>query len=153
MGFRGCSIGTKMKDFKARQKVYNLIEKPGDSIEELGYVEKNDVTDIIKYATCYLTSETQSLEFPGKSYAVAILYALLIEKYFAVPFFESLDDPDLFVGTDRYFVPYSQSKEIYDQILSRTGLDLSMFENLPQVQKTIDYFLKEFSVDSMTSTR
>jgi len=92
--------------------------------------------------------EWDVLVYPEKSYAVAMVYAKLLEKYFGENFYEVLDDQDLLLG-DKYFVRYSKNKEWYDKLIATMDeWKLWDFENskLPQVQATITYFKKEFQL-------
>lgn len=141
-------IGTRMQLYKVIQKVYNRTAKHTDDIRHMNYNENFNENDVAQYAIRYLTSVVSELQFPGKSYAVAILYSYLIEKHFKVPFFESLKDPDLFDGTDKYFRPYQESPQIYDLILEAVGEDIGKSFQFSQVQKTHEYFLKEFGIES-----
>jgi hypothetical protein len=88
----------------------------------------------------FFVSESQ-LIYPAKSYFVAIVYAKCLEKYFKIPFYEALDYDDLLYD-DKYFVKYSDSKHIYDNIIKRIG-DIWQYKS---IDKTVDYFKKEFLV-------
>lgn len=83
---------------------------------------------------------------PVKSYAVAIVYARLLEKRFGEHFIEALNYPDLLLG-DRYFSRYCDDWRTYDSVFALLReRKLWDFENnnLPQVKATVSYFKKEF---------
>lgn len=136
-----------MKDYKVQQVLYNKLNFHDDFI---GESETNfDHDEIISEAVAYFYYPQEKLVFPAKSYSVAIIYSLLIEQYFKTPFYESLDDPNLMCGNDKYFVPYSSSKSIYDEVINRIGPFKGNFvldERLEQVAKTICYFKLEFGL-------
>lgn len=70
------------------------------------------------------------------------MYAKCLEKFFNEDFYKSLDDPELLVD-DKYFKPYSKDLETYNVILDTIGDVLSY----KSVEKTVQYFKKEFLVD------
>ena len=111
---------------------YIFLELPGQAL----------VDHIVDYFTIPLTQ----VIYPAKSYAVAIIYAQLLKEYFGVPFFKSLDDPDLFMGTDKYYIPYSRAKHVYDQVLERINYE-KFNRRFPQTRATISYFRKEFYIN------
>lgn len=137
-----------MQNYKVIQKIYNRTTEHTDLIASMVYSINENPDDIVRYAVRYLTETVENLEFPAKSYAVALMYAYYIEKHFHTSFQNSLDDPDLFDGTDRFFIPYQDSKEIYDRILETLPKPFSPNLKIPQVQKTYDYFLKEFGLQT-----
>lgn len=81
------------------------------------------------------------LVYPAKSYFVAIVYAKCLEKYFGVPFLESLNDKELLFD-DRWFKTYNESKNIYDKIIDNIG-NIWYYSS---INKTVDYFKKEFLI-------
>lgn len=82
------------------------------------------------------------LIYPAKSYFVAIVYAKCLEKYFGKDFYQALDDEEL-LPDDKYFLPYSKSKHIYDQILTQLQDDILSYKH---TEKTVQYFKKEFLI-------
>lgn len=138
-----------MKEYKVFQRHYNLTHHHDDSLESMTH-RCDDSTDVIKSEMHkYFTENVEHLIFPAKSYAVALIYAKLIEIHFKTPFFESLSDPDLFCGNDKYFKTYNEIPEIYDDFLRRIPLDRSNYilpKHFQQVATTIGYFYKEFGV-------
>ena len=124
-----------------------------DLIQTMNVIETSiDDKELLLDIVQYFISDSETLKFPAKSFSVAIIYAKLLEKYFSEPFYESLSDPDLFIGTDKFFYPYNISanvKHIYDQALKQLlDLDLMDFENsnIDNVKKTTEYFRKEFGL-------
>lgn len=130
------------KDYKLRQRMYHHLEPIDDYIDDKPFVVV-DVpgAELIEQIISYFQRPSKQLIYPAKSYAVAIIYARLLNQYFSVPILKALDDPDLFLGNDKFFVPYNRAKFIYDVVLER---NLSINTNLPQVRTTVDYFMKEF---------
>lgn len=114
-----------------------------------------DETEILNFHTVicnfvmrYITVEVDEpvIYYPQKSYAVALIYAKLLEKYFDEPFYEALDNPTLLLG-DKYFKQYSERRLVYDRAIHKiTKNSLWDFENIKtsRVQATVDYFRKEF---------
>lgn len=141
-----------MKEWKIRQQIYDRTWHDHDDLvchskiidtSELGF----DPSFAGKVGS-YFMWEWDVLVYPEKSYAVAMVYAKLLEKYFGENFYEVLDDQDLLLG-DKYFVRYSKNKEWYDKLIATMDeWKLWDFENskLPQVQATITYFKKEFQL-------
>jgi hypothetical protein len=142
-----------MLDWKfRRQTFYSLISKDTftDLLDnnKLPLVERFNKQDIITDAINYVTIHNDSLFYPGKSYAIAIMYASWIEDFFGDDFYKTLNDPELLFD-DKYFVPYYKDKETYDHVLKHIDLlnDVVGYDNLPYVQMTRNYFLQEFMLD------
>lgn len=139
-----------MQDYKVIQYQNLKLKTFDDSLANLDYIiEDLEAEDLVSKVYAYFCVESSQLSFPAKSYAVAIIYAVLIQEYFGTEIKESLNDDDLFWGTDKYFVPYSNGQEIYDRVLSMLEtnnlLDFEKSE-LKQVQKTVEYFRHEFNI-------
>lgn len=138
-----------MKNWKLNQEVYHRTAPPSDFIESKGFVVINDAYFIIHGALSYFREPSTQLVYPAKSYAVAIVYAALIAKYFDEDFLTVLNDPDLLYGNDMFFVPYIQEPKKYDSIVRQLiAEDLFDFEasTIPQVQVTVDCFKREFLI-------
>ena len=129
-------------DYKLRQEMFHHLFNPDDRIEEhpwlYRYSTQQQLVDDIKD---YFTVPVETLLYPSKSYAVAVIYAKLLRKYFGVPVLESLRDPDLLYGNDKFFEPYQTgfSADVYNSVIF-----LPFNVDLPQVAKTIEYFKQEF---------
>ncbi|MFN3453367.1 MAG: hypothetical protein ACK41T_00305 [Pseudobdellovibrio sp.] len=135
-----------MKDYKIKQFIYNKTQVHDDDLDKLDFSVNDDLDFTIQYVVNYLTSDIDELVFPAKSYAVAIIYADMIEKKFSEPFMQSLSDIDLFCGTDKFFKTYEQSKYIYDAILTKIGGQSGIDYSKKLVKKTVQYFYKEFDL-------
>ncbi|MBL7557231.1 MAG: hypothetical protein JNM24_15500 [Bdellovibrionaceae bacterium] len=141
-----------MKEHKVKQLVFNRLGTFDDNLNSLTYILAEDPKDIIQHAVDYFQKPCSELIYPAKSYAVAIIYAHLLEKNFDDEFSSSLDDVDLFCGNDKFFVPYSSDKKTYDTILERIGYSNAFVLNteLPQISKTVRYFQSEFQLEVLT---
>lgn len=136
-----------MKEWKLRQTIFHRTVVPSD---RLGIDVRFDVVDMPKphLKQCiieYFTLPNPQIVYPAKSYAVAIIYARLLEKYFEEQFWTVLDDPELLFSNDPYFVPYSMDRDVYDAVV---GLIPQNIESITyaQVQTTISYFHEEFLI-------
>lgn len=142
-----------MKEWKIRQEIYNKLHTEfEDDIKGKPIVEEFEESSVISRALRYFTVEDENWYYPGKSYSVAIIYALLLEKHFNEEFYSALNDPDLLYGLDPYFKTYQESKNIYDEIISK--IPLGLLENVENhswnMKKTIEYFEKEFLLHEET---
>jgi hypothetical protein len=143
-----------MKKHKLIQLNYhNLNEKFEDDIATLKHeVSFDETEEIIEYSKGYFTKENVPIIFPAKSYCVAIIYSFLLQKYFGESFWDSLSDPNLFLGTDKFFIPYGQenrSDGIYNLLVKFIEEnELFDFESsqLINVLSSVRYFYKEFSI-------
>ena len=129
-------------EYKLRQEMFHHLFKPDDRIEDHNWLYRySTIEQLVVDITDYFTIPVETLLYPSKSYAVAIIYAKLLRKYFVVPVLESLMDENLLYGNDRFFEPYSVgfASEVYNRVIF-----LPFDENLPQVAKTIEYFKQEF---------
>ena len=102
------------KIWKVNQRMYKKMvmfnpDTRNESTIELSTIELKDAVD-------YLTKKGE-IKYPIKSYMVAIIYATLINKHYGDPFYETLNDPDLFLGEDSFFKTYDADKETYDSII------------------------------------
>ena len=134
-----------LNDHKIRQEMFHRLEPYDDIIEQEDYDLRMPaiIPEVISGVRDYFTKPLDTLIYPDKSYAVAIIYATLLERYFGVPLMKSLEDPDLLFGNDQYFVPYEPiiTRLIYDEILDEFP---PFDEEIPQVAATINYFKREF---------
>lgn len=118
----------------------------GDQLKNEMIVEEFSKDRIIEKALEYPTSTAIELYYPAKSYAVAVIFALLLKKEFDEDIYFSLSDSDLLNGDDPYFKTYTQSKDIYDAILARFPMESVLEPELysENFQKTCDYFYTQF---------
>lgn len=148
-----------MKDYKVRQKIYHVnasITGHKDDLETIARTEKiehkADFQEIVDCTIAHFRTEQPNLIYPCKSYFVALIYAKLLEKHFKEPFLDSLRDPDLLYGNDKYFLPYGIAYQVYDAVIAEVGEVLDRIANddlacLPsQVKSTVGYFREEFQV-------
>ena len=138
-----------MKEWHVRHKVFHQMFKNidlGDDLSKETIIKEKEDRDIIKRAVEYFSRQSKNLYYPGKSYAVGIIYAKLLEKNFDENFYESLNDKLLLYENDPYFIPYSEAKDIYDEILKKIDWEYFNFPEKasPNFNKTCEYFYKEF---------
>lgn len=124
-----------MNEWKVNQEIYHRLHKNHD--DDLNQVDLQTVegNDIINWAVKYFT-EDPGWVYPSKSYVVAICYAKWLTKDFAEDFFTVLNDPDLLYNNDPTFIPYQESKEIYDSIIEQVGLGFDETQGvIPDIKK------------------
>ena len=125
------------KDF---QRLYNeLVPDHSDAFDKMDWVEDEE---LVYNALKYFDSASFPLIYPAKSYAVAIIYAYKIKEVYGIPILTSLDDPELFLGQDPYFVPYSADKDTYISILAHLQ-ERPNFLNEGWAPQTAKYFYYE----------
>lgn len=133
--------------------MFHKLENTDDWLDQHPHevVLYNSRDDLIDDIVAYFSEPQEVLKFPAKSYAVALIYATLLQRHFGVSFDQALSDPDLLAGNDKHFLPYGEhTAAIYDGALFRLK-NKSNFRlededqvQLPQVKATIDYFKREF---------
>lgn len=137
-----------IKEYKIRQDLYHKTCKAFNDTFEINntncvQLENYTQNELIESIVKYLTVPENKLIYPSKSYAVALIYAKLIELHFGESFYEALSDPELLYKNDPYFTPYNvESKVVYDAVIQQVPIVLQ--RNIPQIQATIEYFNKEF---------
>jgi len=103
-------------DYKLYQRLYHeLVQEHSDDFENMEWIRQ---PELIQNALNYFRKAEFPLVYPAKSYAVAIIYATLLEQEYGIPLRESLDDSDLFLGHDDFFVIYSKDPDTYEAILA-----------------------------------
>lgn len=135
---------SEIPEYKLRQDMYHSLYTPGDGLDGLEWVYTHCDSDmLISQINEYFTKPVYVINFPAKSYAVAVIYAKLLKWFFGVPIIQSLKDENLLFGNDRFFTPYKQGEnsDIYEAVLF-TPIKTS----LPQVVATIYYFYDEFFI-------
>lgn len=138
-----------MKEWQIRNQTFKKLFSQtdlGDQLEKEIIIEDFAPEQIIAKALEYPTSTALELYYPAKSYAVAIIFALLLKKEFDEDIYTALSDPDLLNGDDPYFKTYIESKDIYDAILMRFPMDcvFKAEKYAENFQKTCDYFYMQF---------
>lgn len=133
-------------EYKDYQQLYHLLvtEHPDAFVNMEIVVEEELVHNALKY----FDHATFPLIYPAKSYAVAIIYAYKIKEVYGVPVLTTLDDPDLFLGQDPYFVPYSADKETYASIIAHLQ-DRPNFLNEGWAPQTVKYFYAECTAEGI----
>lgn len=100
--------------------------------------------------TYFYPNTSTVLNYPQKSYAVAIIYASLLNQYFGEDLVVALRDPELLYNNDKFFVPYQTDTEAYNNIvmqLTKRGLWEFEKNTSEQVQITVASFKHEFLID------
>lgn len=127
-----------MKEWKIRQEIYHrLIQDHGDDLNQQSIEISQNIAGT---AIRYFNERDIGWIYPGKSYAVAVLYAWWLSQDFNEDFIQLLDDPDLLHGNDPYFVPYSQDPENYVKIIAAIPQD----HNTGMIPDIRTYYEKEF---------
>ena len=132
-----------MHEWKIRQEVYHkMYTEYSDDLNKVDIV----ITDhIVEDALKHFNERVDQWIYPSKSYFVAICYAHWLSLDFNENFMDLLNDPMLLAGNDPYFLPYNESKEIYDSILENVKFPLEMNGMVPDVNQ---YYREEFLFDA-----
>ncbi len=132
--------------YKDYQKLYHdVVTDHEDAFSKMDFIIDEE---LVQNALKYFDSATFPLIYPAKSYAVAVIYAYKLKEVYGVPVLTSLDDPDLFLGQDDYFVPYSQDKETYTDIIAHLQ-DRPNFLNEGWAPQTVKYFEAECTEEGL----
>lgn len=129
-------IVNKSKDWRELRKLSYLMNEWDD----VNLPQSEDYSNIVQQTIDFFKNGSELIQ-PAKSYFVAIVYAKCLEKYFGEEFYTALNYKDL-LPDDKWFKPYSESKEIYDAILNEIGDVFSYIS----IDKTVSYFKKEFLI-------
>jgi hypothetical protein len=127
-----------MKEWKANQVLYHrLTQVHTDAVENFPTrLDDNAVGAALDY---FYNPQDESV-YPGKSYAVALIYARLLRDHFGENFYEVLSDPELLYNNDEYFVPYHRDPQTYDAILTAVG----GVDAIPLSGRWVDYTVRYF---------
>lgn len=135
-------------EYKLYQRLYqDLVKDHSDDFSKMDWVTSPELVD---NALSYFRKAEFPIIYPAKSYAVAIIYAKMIEQYYGIALRDSLNDTDLFLGHDEFFVPYNQDPETYEAILER-------LKGIPDwlqsgwAPKTVEYFYLECTAEGLES--
>jgi hypothetical protein len=145
-----------MKDWHIRHKIFHQVFQGtdmGDDLSKEVIIEEYQKEKIIQRALEYPSIQTKELYYPGKSYAVAIIFAKLLEIHFSENFYTALNDSLLLYGNDPYFKPYSEDKKTYDRIIELFPFNIIIDDSIEcsdNFLKTHTYFLKEFLIHDDT---
>jgi hypothetical protein len=149
-----------MQEWKLRQKIYHATNPITDMLDDVVAHEGRKVIETefesdraqVDSIKTYFTGVVHDLVYPTKSYVVALVYATLLNKHFGIDVKQALDDPELLCGNDKWFVPYSDSKSVYDTALAELAPILQKISEdelstIPsQIQATVGYFNDEFLI-------
>jgi hypothetical protein len=141
-------------DHKLRQKLYLSFGAAETFSKELVFLDALSIqNELILHIQNYFLIPQQKLIIPAKSFAVALIYAYELKKYFDRDIRGSLDDPDFFAGTDQFFQTYSQAPKIYEEMiawLEQQAIAPDFNISLDQVQVTLNCFKQEFYLSCST---
>jgi len=136
------------KPYKEFQQMYaELIKDHEDDLSKAEWVLKSSIID---GAMTYFTEASFPLIYPGKSYAVAIVYATKIEEWYGIPMRAVLNDPDL-LPDDDHFVTYEHSPMVYEALISRLN-EMPDWLNQGWVPKTVEYARLECTEQGIQDT-
>ena len=137
-----------MKEWKIHQQAYHRLHpNPADVhpvVEAPGWsVDPATPTTIVSY----FQQEWLELIQPHKSFAVAVVYANLLDVYGLEHYDVAIADPTL-LWNDKYYQPkQGDVVVIYDRVeclLTANNLWDFAASDVPQVISTVDYFIQEF---------
>ena len=136
-----------MKDWKIRQQIYHRLNKDfDDDLKTKQIMLSNNIVDD---AVNYFNDSDMGWVYPAKSYMVAICYSRWISEIFGEDFYDCLNDSYLLFGNDPYFLPYSENKAIYNQILEKIDY-LNFDESKGMVPHVRHYFDEEFMLNEFS---
>lgn len=142
--------------WKLYAKQYHSNFKPLDLSNRFRIVTDKDITLGAHY---YLNTDSYLSVYPGKAYAVAIVYATLLHRIYKGSVLSYLADPELLAG-DKYFEPYNDFRPPYNvenKLYTATTYKALMFkfdfdtiideaittDKHPSVKRTIQYFFEK----------
>lgn len=128
-----------MKEWKIRQQYYHMLHQ-GKYDDDLNEVEIRITQDVTEDAVRHFYEYVDEWIYPSKSYVVAICYASWITRDFGEDFYETLNDPELLMCNDPYFIPYEQDKDQYDAIIDHISIPPDHKGMVPDIYQ---YYQKE----------
>lgn len=127
-------------EYKQYQQLYQqVVTDHPDDFAKMEIVHSEELQENAKH---YFLEQTFPLIYPAKSFAVAVIYALLLEETYAISPLASLNDPELFLGQDPYFEVYDRHPALYDHLLEWV-LDQPNWKAMGWAAKTVEYFRLE----------
>ncbi len=155
-GLRACWMGM-LRDAKFRQTLFLKWSERERPLGHPVYIHRDQAKgELVRGIVDYFCKPLDAIHYPAKAYAVAIIYASLLESHFGLDFWPILKDPQLFQGSAPFFRAYSHSGEVrrtYDVALNEL-VERRLFPrfnlDLDQVRATVDAFEREFSVHLKT---
>ncbi len=130
-----------MKEWQIRQEIYHRLRE--DNPDDLNNVDIEITENVVEEAIDYFVNKNKGWIYPSKSYMVAICYSKWLSERFGQSPYDYLDNPNLLYVNDPYFVPYSEDKKTYDDILNVVTWDFKMEGMVPDVWT---YFMDEFLI-------
>lgn len=102
--------------YRVYQLMYDeLVTEHSDDLSLIDWVVREE---IIYNALAYFREKTVPLVYPAKSYAVAIIYALILSREYGITVEDVLRDKDLFLGQDEHYKTIDQDPLTYLAIFS-----------------------------------
>lgn len=126
--------------YKEYQKLYEEFVR--DHPDDFANMQIIESPELVENALHYFKEATFPLIYPAKSYAVAIIYATKIKEIYGIDLYDTLRDPDLFLGHDQYFVTYDQDPVTYDAIINELE-KMPEWINSGWAPQTVKYCLLE----------
>jgi len=81
---------------------------------------------------------------PEKTYTVAIIYSLLIEKHFDISFYDTINNPILLTFNAKFYKHYEKDKKTYRAIIKYYGKANILKIESPTIKIISEYFYEEF---------
>ena len=109
--------------------------------------------ELVESVKQYFREDPEKLVYPTKSFAVALIYAALLYKYFGVQLLESLSDPDLLYGDDPCYASYDKTPDVYNALIYSADSPIydmmhsCIIPDLPHLRQTVEYFYNEFLIN------
>lgn len=137
-----------IKPYGIYQQMYNsLVTEHSDDFALMEIVVEEE---LVMNALKYFEAATFPIIYPAKSYAVALIYAYTLRDIYGLDIYETLRDPDLFLGQDEYYATYDQDPATYDAIISKLQ-DIPDWITKGWAPKTVSYCLLECTEDGVLS--
>lgn len=107
-----------------------------------------DRDKVIRDALNYISFQQDDMFYPGKSYAVAAMYAKYVSQLTNYPIRSILDFPDLLNNDDPYFKTYSEDPVVYESIIDYVDKHFDIEKECPTryTEMTRKYFMVEFDI-------
>jgi hypothetical protein len=136
--------------YKEYQYLYReLVEEHDDAIDKVpSVVTENTLEEKLRGAMAYFEAQSFPIIYPGKSYGVAVVYAYHILRDYNIPVLETLNESDLFLGEDPYFVVYQDDPETYDRLLEKLQ-PLGDITELGWAKQTSEYYRLECTAEGL----
>lgn len=133
-----------------KQKEILKIQLKNNIILEFNDTNKTEQINLSKKylfkRCCNILENDPACNEPEKTIIVAIIYSLLIEKYFNISFYDSLNNDLLLAHNSKFFKSYTKNKKIYKNIIKHYGKSNILSLNSNAIKTITEYFKKEFSL-------